>query len=141
MLMLPSYSNALPIHQKSSLEDSILKLDILKPKAELYAEKPEIQSKNTKVDTDLSNLIVQLGRKINLSQHIEDVVQRKKRWDANLIALTLRDRMLSSDTLRGVASKISDDVPIYDPFGGGVWGKKKRSVPDFDDFDYDGEDL
>ena len=54
---------------------------------------------------------------------------------------TLFDHGVQQDILKSLAAKRSDDVALYAPFGGGEWGRKKRSVPEFADFDYEGEDL
>ena len=138
-MILPRYAQALPIHQKSGLEDAISKMDILKTKLQTLTENENTQPKQ--LELKLSHVIKSLEHKIDLSQQIEEELGRKKRWDANLLALTLFEHGVQQDTLKSLAAKRADDVALYDPFGGGVWGRKKRSVAEFAEFDYEVEDL
>ena len=85
--MLPRYAQALPIHQKSGLEDAISKIDILKTKSQTLTENGNTQPKQ--LELKLSHVIKKLEYKIDLSQQIEEELERNKRWDANLLALTL----------------------------------------------------
>lgn len=100
----------------------------------------EKEYKSLPTHSILANIISKLGKKVKASESIEEALQRNKRWNANLIALTLYNSH-PEDGKRGVAHKRSEAVALYDPFGGGVWGRKKRSIPEFEDFDYEGDAL
>lgn len=67
-----------------------------------------------------------------------NTIPRVKRWNAKELVMSLlsRHRKNSSPPVQGTST-----VALYDPFGGGVWGRKKRSDPDFSDFDYENDDL
>jgi len=65
--------------------------------------------------------------------------ESNENWDGGLLAFSLYNKQQSSNHLRGLNSGI---VALYDPMGGGPWGKKKkRSLPENFDFDYEGDDL
>lgn len=60
--------------------------------------------------------------------------KRTKRWNANLLALTLYDR--SPEIRRPVKQpRVGQTVWAYD-FGGGVWGRRKRDIED-SNFDFE----
>lgn len=60
---------------------------------------------------------------------------RTKRWDADLLAFTLfginRNESQSTSTVR----RSGGPIAVYDDFGGGVWGRRRRSISKYD-FDY-----
>lgn len=56
--------------------------------------------------------------------------KRTKRWNANLLALTLFDQSPEFKRPRKV-NRSRPRIWAYD-FGGGVWGRRKREVKDFD---------
>jgi len=105
----------------------------------LASKQQTIHSQSHGVSSQLIHRVMQtLNTKSLRTQRVEELRLRRKRWDAGLIALSMYNR--SPESHRG-GDKPSEQVALYDPFGGGVWGRKKRSTEDYYDFDYDGENL
>lgn len=101
----------------------------------ITGEKTQHNVAITKILHNMANIMNNKASQNNVSEQSK---VRQKRWNANLLALTLYGN--SKNNKREHRSRISF-VSDYDPYGGGPWGKKKRSIPDEADFDYDLEGL
>lgn len=96
------------------------------------SKKVTTTKKTSKSNNILNSSAVQLEEQAKPKSILK---KRTKRWNANLVALTLFDR--SPEIKRPLkVSRARQTMWAYD-FGGGVWGRRKRDIEDLNyDFEF-----
>ena len=137
LLMLPDINMALPVHRpgvKGYSSDALRSL-LSSIDTKLLTDKLE---RNGLRHGNPSNIgSVQLKSSVFPGNRQKTNSVKPSLWSGKLLAMTLYDKSRKSHA-EAVHKKALAD---YDPLGGGVWGKKKRSIEEYSDFDYEADDL
>lgn len=139
LLLLPDKIRAKPLSNQLSTDQLSASLSLALRKntadtgARVHTVKPT--EKSTSNSLFINNILD--NTPINTEDSQKHRKARNRRWNANLLALALYDRSRREKN-NGLNAK---SVAQYDPFSTGPWGRKKRSVPEYSDFDYEEDDL
>lgn len=153
ILLLPDLSRAAPVRTSATTKhnnkpfssDMLLtilsSLDKHATAHNIHQRKDDRTSAGPKLET-FNNVQQKLQSHPNsdspVYQQFKDAF-KKNLWNSKLLAMALYD----TSQMEGRSPvRREKQVALYDPLGGGIWGKKKRSIEDeYQDFDYEGDDL
>ena len=138
--MLPKVSFAFPVktesaksHSSDALRSLLSSLDM-----NLLNERLEKDSMKLEKDSILNNIVdKRIKNNIFTRNRLAENSKKESLLSGKLLAMVLYDKSRTTRT-ESINKKALTD---YDPLGGGVWGRKRRSIEEYSDFDYEGDDL
>ena len=144
LLVLPKVSFAFPVKTESAKSHSSDALRSLLSSLDMNLLNERLEQDSVKLEKDsikhniLNNIVdKRIKNNIFTRNRLTENSKKESLLSGKLLAMVLYDKSRTTRT-ESINKKALTD---YDPLGGGVWGRKRRSIEEYSDFDYEGDDL